>query len=69
MPAEDGDAYEAMGEHETAISHLKEILAIFGQLRPNHWGERARRNIVASPRFSAMMRLAASTGEFGDRIC
>ena len=37
-----GYAYQAMGDHQTALGHLAESLDIFGQLQLDHYAARAR---------------------------
>jgi tetratricopeptide (TPR) repeat protein/transcriptional regulator with XRE-family HTH domain len=41
-----GYAYQAMGDHEAATSHLKESLGIFEQLRLDHYTQRARQALI-----------------------
>jgi tetratricopeptide (TPR) repeat protein/transcriptional regulator with XRE-family HTH domain len=42
-----GYAYQAMGDNQTAIAHLNESLGIFGQLRLDHYADRAREALIA----------------------
>ena len=41
-----GYACQAMGDHQAAIAHLSESLDIFGQLRLDHYAERARQALI-----------------------
>jgi tetratricopeptide (TPR) repeat protein len=42
-----GYAYQAMGDYQSAIGHLKECLGIFDQLQLRHYAQRARETLRA----------------------